>query len=225
MLGVANRSGPSSGLWWAIARRRWPRAAARFALVQPDSPAPARKVVDTAAPGVVPDGASAPDPRAVLGALYAEHARAILAYLYHRLPELADAEDALGEVFVAALRACATGNAPDLSWLLLVARRRIADFYRERERAVSVSAPAELAAQVAADARAEPEQQALRGEDRRTLHLLIAALPPEQRDVLALRFAAGLRAPQIASLLGKSDEAIRALLSRAVRRLRKEWER
>ena len=51
----------------------------------------------------------------------------------------------------------------------------------------------------------------------------MAQLPEEQRDILALRFGAGMSAPQIAAIIGKSNDATRAILSRAIRSLRKEW--
>lgn len=165
----------------------------------------------------------APNPRALVDALYQQHATAVLAYLYHRLPSLADAEDALADVFLAALGACAAGgNTPTLAWLLTVGRRRVADFYRERQRHPAASGES-LA--WAADPRAGPESLALRADDLRELLALVAALPDEQREVLSLRFAAGLRSADIAAVIGKSDVATRALLSRALRRLRKEWTR
>ena len=161
-----------------------------------------------------------------MDALYQQHARAVLGYLYHRLPDLADAEDALGEVFVAALQACAAGEALALPWLLLVARRRVADFYRARQRGAGLALAPDVAGREApADPGTQPEALWLRAEEGRELRALIAQLPDEQREVLALRFAGGMRAVQIGALLGKSDEAVRALLSRAVRRLRKEWAR
>jgi RNA polymerase sigma-70 factor (ECF subfamily) len=70
-----------------------------------------------------------------------------------------------------------------------------------------------------------PEQAVLQAETMHEVLALVAALPDEQREALVLRFASGLRSPQIAAILGKSDEATRALLSRALRRLRKELSR
>ena len=157
-------------------------------------------------------------------ALYQQHARAVLGYLCARLPTFADAEDALAEVFLAALRACATGEEPGIGWLIQVARRRVADYYRGRERAAGVVAHDEQLAALSDDTTG-PEQAALQAETVRELLALVAALPDEQREALALRFAAGLRSPQIAEILGKSDAATRALLSRALRRLRKELSR
>jgi DNA-directed RNA polymerase specialized sigma24 family protein len=72
------------------------------------------------------------DPAAHVDDLYERYARALLGYLRHRLPSLADAEDVLAEVFLAALRSSNLGETPGVGWLMIVTHRRIADFYRER---------------------------------------------------------------------------------------------
>lgn len=165
-------------------------------------------------------GPPANAPRAQVDALYQRHARAVLGYLCRRLPTLADAEDALADVFLAALTSCASGATPSIGWLLAVARRRVADFYRERERHPLSILPLDNST-----SDNEPERLSLKHEEQRELLALLARLPDEQQEVLALRFAAGLRSAEIASVIGKSDDATRAMLSRALRRLRKEWAR
>lgn len=166
------------------------------------------------------------DPATLVDALYQQHSRMVLGYLYRRLPNLADAEDVLADVFLAALHHCVSGDEPGPGWLLLVARRRVADFYRERQHTHgAVEPPQGIALTDIADTRPQPEDAAIRAEEQREIAALITHLPEEQREALALRFGAGLRSPQIAEALGKSDEAVRALLSRAIRRLRKEWAR
>jgi RNA polymerase sigma-70 factor, ECF subfamily len=148
----------------------------------------------------------------------------VLAYLVHRLPTLLDAEDALDDVFLAALNACASGQTLTGGWLLVTAQRRIADFYRERRRALPLTSADAADEQVAGES-SEPEWAALRGEEHRELLRLVARLPQEQQEVLALRFAAGLPSPEIGEVIGKRANAVRALLARAMRRLREEWRR
>jgi RNA polymerase sigma-70 factor, ECF subfamily len=208
------------GRVWAVPGVRWWRAAARRWMLtlatqdEPLHPPGAARVI----------GQGSANPRDEMDRVYREHARAVLAYLYHRLPSVADAEDVLAEVFVAAFGLCSGGEVPGIGWLMVAARRRVADFYRRRERALPLTSTDHVAAlEQLADPGNEPEHVALRGEERRQLLALVARLPEEQREVLALRFAAGLPSIEIAAIIGKSDEATRAMLSRAVRRLRKEW--
>ena len=208
--------------WWSVRERtivvtRWLVALAARREPEPSSPA---------VPIGMVAGGNEPDPRVLLDQLYQAHARALLTYLAARLPSLADAEDALADVFLKAMRLTDAGDVPSVGWLFTVARRTVADFYRERSRTLAhEEALAEAEELTPAEGHAEPERAALRAEERRELRILIAQLPDEQRDALALRFAGGLRSAEIAAILGKSDEATRAMLSRAVRRLREEWVR
>jgi RNA polymerase sigma-70 factor (ECF subfamily) len=164
------------------------------------------------------------DPAQVVDALFQAHAHAVLSYLVHRLPTLADAEDALDDVFLAALQACSSVRTLTGSWLLVTAQRRVADFYRRRRPGVQLGATAAAEEQHAGES-SEPEWMALRGEEHRELLRLVARLPQEQQEVLALRFAAGLQSPEIGEVVGKRADAVRALLARALRRLREEWKR
>lgn len=165
-----------------------------------------------------------PTPAQAVDLLFQEHARAVLAYLVHRLPTLLDAEDALNDVFLAALHACASGQTLTGGWLMVTAQRRIADFYRQRQRALPLTAR-EVTDEQQADESSEPEWVTLRGEEYRELLRLVARLPQDQQEALALRFAAGLQSPEIGQVVGKRADAVRALLSRAIRRLREEWAR
>ena len=168
--------------------------------------------------------AGAPDPAQRVDLLFQEHAHSVLAYLAYRLPTLLDAEDVLDDVFLAALHASASGQILTRGWLLVTAQRRIADFYRQRQRALPLAATDAVGEQHAGE-QSEPEWAALRGEEHRELLRLVARLPQEQQEVLALRFAAGLQSPEIGEVVGKRADAVRALLGRAMRRLREEWPR
>jgi RNA polymerase sigma-70 factor (ECF subfamily) len=152
------------------------------------------------------------DPVAHIDELYERYARALLSYLRHRLPSLADAEDVLAEVFLSAVRAANLGESVGAGWLMIVSHRRIADFYRER-RAIPLTEEQLLVSETPEN----PEWMALRAEERQELLALVANLPADKRDVLTLRFAGGLRSAEIADLIGKTDVATRALLSRAIR--------
>jgi RNA polymerase sigma-70 factor (ECF subfamily) len=57
------------------------------------------------------------------------------------------------------------------------------------------------------------------------LQLALDALPPEQRDVIMLRFLVGLSPREIAERLGRSEDAVHGLQHRGRRRLRTEMAR
>ena len=70
------------------------------------------------------------------------------------------------------------------------------------------------------DPRAGPLEQLLQGETEARLRRRLAGLPEGTRDLLALRFADGLRWPEMALILGESEQALRQRSSRALRELR-----
>jgi len=51
----------------------------------------------------------------------------------------------------------------------------------------------------------------------------VAALPPDQRDAIVLRFAAGLTAREIGDVLGKSEAASQKLVSRWLTALKEAY--
>jgi RNA polymerase sigma factor (sigma-70 family) len=65
---------------------------------------------------------------------------------------------------------------------------------------------------------------ALRQEERRRLGTAIMRLPALQQEVLRLHYRDGLRAAQIAELVGKRAGAIQKLLSRTIIHLRVLYE-
>jgi RNA polymerase sigma-70 factor (ECF subfamily) len=63
-----------------------------------------------------------------------------------------------------------------------------------------------------------PEQVALLADERRLLATALALLPVDQRYVIELRLS-GIPSVEVAEILGRSPEAVRALQLRATRRL------
>lgn len=155
--------------------------------------------------------------------LYERYGRAIFGYLRLRMPALEDAEDLLLEVFLAALEHdnLATFSPEEqLAWLRRVAHNKLANVYRKTSRNP----------QIALDGLAEtifesdnPEQLALAQEERRQLQTHIQKLPALQQHILQLRYGDGLRCPEIALLLNKTEEAVRKHLSRTILYLRQVY--
>jgi DNA-directed RNA polymerase specialized sigma24 family protein len=61
-------------------------------------------------------------------------------------------------------------------------------------------------------------------ETRGALLGLVATLPPDQRDAIALRFGGGLTAREIGTVLGKREAATQKLISRGLARLREAYD-
>lgn len=148
------------------------------------------------------------------GELYQLYAPRLLAYFCHHLPSLHDAEDALLDVFLAALEheAHVRALAPERqsAWLWAVARNRMVDYHRQQKREawVSLGAVEEIE-----DERQLPEQEVLCLETDAQVRKSISQLSPLQQEVLTLRFAGGLRCTEIARVINKRQGAVRALLT------------
>ena len=111
------------------------------------------------------------------------------------------------------------GDSSVSSWLYTIARRfcikkrRRSKFAPPREE--SLEAAGADAARRLADPGPNPEQAAANRELAAALTHAIDALEPAQREVLVLRDVEGLSAPEVATILGVSVDAVKSRLHRA----------
>lgn len=158
--------------------------------------------------------------------LFHHHAPAIYAYLCQHSASREDAEDILLEIFLAMLKQKHLSYMPpDQQQALLwkIARNKLVDVYRRTIRRPAVSLELLLNDPVMEEDEG-PDQEFLRVEEYARLHSLVQRLSPLQQKLLQLRFVNELRSPQIASLVGKSETAVRSMISRTLNQLRK-WYR
>ena len=151
------------------------------------------------------------------------------------LQKRVDADDILQETFVSCLNSAnemdwSEGNV--FGWVCQQARRRIADAgrhasaqKRDAKKDVSIDAnPSDgehqqgivnlLVASITSPSRAFSRNQ-------RELQLLTAldTLPSDQQEALKLRYVEGLPTKEIAKRIGKSDGALRVMLTRSLKKL------
>lgn len=129
-------------------------------------------------------------------------------------------EDVAADVWVDVarrLRDFAGDESAFRGWLFTLARRRAIDAWRQAERA-----PVQLTADHAdLDRPGGPDTAGLaleRMSTRRALDL-IATLPRDQAEAIALRVIAGLDVKEVARLLGKRPGAVRVAAHRGLRTL------
>ena len=82
-------------------------------------------------------------------------------------------------------------------------------------------APLDAAAEVAAERTLETDEE--RRSDLTRLAALTAALPDRERELIALRYGAGLSNRAIAPLVGLSESNVGTILHRTVQALRSQW--
>ena len=137
------------------------------------------------------------------------HARTVAAFLRGMLgPE--DAEDALQETFLAALRAYPRfDGANPRAWLLTIARRKAIDESRSaKRRPAPLPEPDSIAGSPPAGAPAEE------------LWAAVGELPPKQRAAVVLRFAVDLRYREIGEAIDCSEAAARRSVHEGIKSLR-----
>ena len=156
--------------------------------------------------------------------LYERFAETLLAYLCQQVSNRQDAEDLLLEVFLAALQYTSLDRLPverQLNWLRRVARNKVIDHYRHSE---LITLQPLGQAQETADQGLTPERRAEEQERSAWLLQAVQHLPPDQRELIRLRYVQELRLTQIAVLMEKSEGTVRKMLTRTLRRLRVLYE-
>lgn len=141
-------------------------------------------------------------------------------YAVAKLGRQADAEDVAAETFARVLKGFDRfrwKGAGFEAWLFRIAANLVVDRVRHASRELVGTAP------IDPDDRVDPltpEQVFLREETGEGVRALLAVLPGDQREVLLLRFAAGLDTKEVASVMDRNANAIRQLQHRALDRLR-----
>lgn len=157
---------------------------------------------------------------AAFATLYEQYFPAVYRYLRMRARQPEDAADLAQYVFLKALDALPryqARSAPFVAWLFTIARHALIDRYRRHPSTISLDAAAKLVTDQ------EVEADVLLNETYARLAELLDALDSDARDLLALRFAAGLSAPEIAAIIGKRPEAVRKQLSRLLQSLKERY--
>jgi RNA polymerase sigma factor (sigma-70 family) len=147
--------------------------------------------------------------------LYAAEAPGLFSFLAYRTGDRALAEDLLADAFERALRSRARydrrrGSAR--TWIYAIALNALRDHAR---RAAAEGRALERigVGEEAADAFAGVA-------DRDQLSRALAALSPEEREAIALRFGAELTVPEMAAVLKERETTVEGRVYRALRKLR-----
>ncbi len=148
--------------------------------------------------------------------IYERYFNRIYSYVYYRLRNRELAEDLASQVFVEALSGIGryryTGR-PLLAWLYRIAHNITVDHIRRASRDPARQAlPEEIHGGDSTEALAE----------KTDIFQALERLRPEQQQVVILRFMEGLTSNEVASVMRKSEAAVKALQVRALQALRRE---
>jgi len=145
--------------------------------------------------------------------LYQRHLTRIYRYLLVQLGDVHQAQDLTAQTFLAAFENIASyrGQGKFISWLMTIARNKVADQFRAKH----VTLPLEAATQVAAPGPSPYQLTAARLRLEQVARV-IPTLTPDRAEALTLRLFSGLSTGEAAQVMGKSEAAVKMLVHRAV---------
>ena len=164
--------------------------------------------------------ARAADEPAALATIYDHYFSRVYNYARYRVGDAATADDLTTEVFERVLLHIGgyrAERAPFAAWLFAIARNVVNSHLRAQRRRRWLSLEA-LRHHASAEPR--PEEAVIGNETHAELLAAVARLSERERDLIALKFAAGLTNRRIAEISGLGESNVGVILYRAVRRLR-----
>jgi RNA polymerase sigma-70 factor (ECF subfamily) len=153
------------------------------------------------------------DPDA-FGELYDRHFDRIYAYIYRKTGDRQAAEDLTSDTFMKALanlKGYTYTGQPFAAWLYRIASNLVTDYYRARRPVASLDEGLQMVAPGQT-----PEEAALALDDQQAVIRAIQTLSPDQQDVVLMRFNGDMKLKDIATALGKTEGAVKALMFRAL---------
>jgi RNA polymerase sigma-70 factor (ECF subfamily) len=179
-----------------------------------EAPGPGCRTVD---PDAALVAAAREEPQAFL-ALYDRYFDRVLGYVRLRIRDESICEDVTSTVFTTALAELRRfrGDGTFAGWLFQIARNAVRDVQR---------APTAVPLPDDDEASSEPDldERLLASERAVRLHRLIRLLAPEQQDLLALRYGAGLAFDEIGATVGAAPGTVRVRVHRILEQLRRRY--
>lgn len=160
---------------------------------------------------------------AAFDTLYQRYLMPVYRYLCLHTWSEEDAADLTQQVFLQALQALPRyreRHLPFAAWLFRIAHNLSVDHYRRHRNTVAWDG---LPEPLHPASEANPEAIMLERESLMQLRQHFDRLDPDKRELLALRFAAGFTAREIAAIVGKREEAVQKQLTRIIETLRKQY--
>jgi RNA polymerase sigma-70 factor, ECF subfamily len=163
-------------------------------------------------------GARRREPAAVTR-VYTAYAPALFRFFMAAVGDRHQAEDLTGTAFVSAIEDLPRFRGPVEAlggWLFQIARHDLYDHRRRQARSRIEPLEDNLNEAAVVAGAEDPEELAItRLEGSRVMDAL-RELSPDQREVLLLRMGAGMTAPEVAEIVGKTTGAVKALQHRGL---------
>ncbi len=153
----------------------------------------------------------------------------IFRYIKFRVEEN-DAEDLTSDVFLKFVENIksykSTKNASFNAWIFRIAHNTVIDFYRRKKELLGLgNQDNENFFLQIPDENPRPDEKANEYFNVKRMKEVLATLPSNHREILEFKYLEGFSNPEIAHITGKSEGNIRIIQLRALREIRKKWEK
>ncbi len=146
--------------------------------------------------------------------LYKYYLAPIFRFIFFRVRNYSDAEDLTQTVFLKAWNSILDYQQKDAhfsSWLYTIARNALADFWKKKR---------EVTVEVLDDVPYQEKRGDDNEENIKLIEKVIELLTEDQQELIILKFIQDLSNREIAEIMNKSEEAIRQIQSRAIKKIR-----
>lgn len=158
--------------------------------------------------------------RVALASHYEQYYDSIVRYIFVRISDQSEAENLGGDVFLKALQSLGSyrGSTEQMrAWLFKIAHNLVVDYLRKMNKRKHVSID-----EVEIPDKLNIEEKVEKKLEVERLSKALKQLTPAQREVIGLRFFAGLSSAEVGKILGKSSGAVREMQHAAMETLRKQ---
>ncbi|HBZ83158.1 MAG TPA: RNA polymerase subunit sigma-24 [Brevibacillus sp.] len=157
--------------------------------------------------------------------IYDAYYKRVYKYICYRIDNHYAAEEVCSHVFEAVIAKYNRFSPEKASfevWLFAIARNAVTDYFRSQKKraAFSLSSILNLALP-----KSSPEDIVIRDDRHAALFRALAKLSDKERNIIGMKYAAGLKNAEIAELLGVSGSNIGVVLYRCLKKLQKELEK
>ena len=160
------------------------------------------------------------DTNVTVGVLYEKYYGRIVRYIFVRIGDQSEAENLAGDVFLKALKSFDSfqGHGEQVrGWLFKIAHNLMVDYVRKVSKRKYV-----LFSDIEIPDKSSIEETMEKKFEVERLSKALKQLTPAQREVIGLRYFAGLSSDEVGKILGKSNGAVRQMQWAAVEALRKQ---
>ena len=158
------------------------------------------------------------NPRKIFSKIYDQYIDKIYRFVFFKVNSQEIAQDLTSETFLRGWESFKNGNKIEnpQAFLYKIARNLVTDHYREKGKTQIVSAEYVKIT----DPRTNLEEKAILNSDLDTIRLALTSLKENYQNVIIWHYLDDLSISEIAKTLGKSEEATRVQLHRALKSLK-----